>query len=136
MSNVKGALSDKERRRAPARIANIAAACLLALAPAAGTATPTTPDGGPSPESVVSLARRAVEAARRHRFREAAETYAAAAARVPPGRDDERLGYLVAEAEALLNLGGEARDDRALRDAIDRFGRLDRLIPRERRPVE
>src|SRR4051812_27699045 len=61
-----------------------------------------------------TLAQRGEVAMTRLRYREAAGHFAAAAARVPAGHEEQRLGYLDREAEALYRQGDEFGENKAL----------------------
>src|SRR4051812_10268691 len=72
----------------------------------------------------------------RLRYLEAAQHFAAAAARVPSGHEDRRLAYLEQEADALYQQGDEFGDNTALRSAIERWRQILALRPRERVPLD
>ena len=86
-------------------------------------------------DAAATAAQRAEIALTRLRFREAADHFAAAAARVPPGHDQERLTYLDREANSLYRQGEEFGDNDALATAIDRNRHLLTLCPRQRVPL-
>jgi tetratricopeptide (TPR) repeat protein len=65
---------------------------------------------------------------------DAAQHFAEAAAKVPPGNKDERVKYLDAEASALLKQGFEFGDDTAALSAIARCRALVELLPRNASP--
>jgi tetratricopeptide (TPR) repeat protein len=71
----------------------------------------------------------------RLRYGEAATHFAAAAARIPAGHDDLRLGYLASEADSLYRQGNEFGDNPAAALAITRFREMLALQPRERAPL-
>ena len=68
----------------------------------------------------------------RSRYREAADHFAHAAARIPSGLGQERLGYLERQASALYSQGDEPADDGALAEAIILYRRLSEYQPRDR----
>jgi tetratricopeptide (TPR) repeat protein len=70
----------------------------------------------------------------RLRYIDAAQHFAEAAARVPPGNKDKRVKYLDAEAGALLKQGFEFGDDTAALSAIARCRALVELLPRNASP--
>jgi tetratricopeptide (TPR) repeat protein len=70
------------------------------------------------------------------RYRDAARQFADAAQRVPEARPDVRLGYLDQEAASLFQEGEERGDNAALDSAIERYGILLTLRPRDRAPME
>jgi tetratricopeptide (TPR) repeat protein len=70
----------------------------------------------------------------RLRYVDAAQHFAEAAAKVPPGNKDERVKYLNAEASTLLNRGFEFGDDAAALSAIARYRALVELLPRNASP--
>jgi tetratricopeptide (TPR) repeat protein len=70
----------------------------------------------------------------RLRYVDAAQHFAEAAAKVPPGNKDERVKYLNAEASALLERGFEFGDDTAALSAIARYRALVELLPRNASP--
>jgi tetratricopeptide (TPR) repeat protein len=72
----------------------------------------------------------------RLRYRDAAQHFAAAAQRVPPGHEEQSLAYLDREASALRQQGDEFGDNPALADAIDRYRALLKHRTRERVPLE
>ena len=72
----------------------------------------------------------------RLRYRDAAGHFAAAAATLPPGHDDQRLAYLDREADSLYRQGDEVGDNPALLAAIDRYRAILILRPRERVPLD
>jgi tetratricopeptide (TPR) repeat protein len=90
-----------------------------------------------------ALDRRALEAAAtrvqrgeialtRLRYREAASHFAAAAERVPPAHEDERLDCLDRAANALYRQGDQFGDNAALVESIARYRALLERRPRER----
>jgi len=87
-------------------------------------------------EAAATAAQRGQIALTRLRYREAAEHFAGAAARVPEGRVAERFAYLHEEAEALRRQGGEFGDNDALRGAIDRYRALLQVRPRDEAPLD
>ena len=86
-------------------------------------------------EAAATPARRAAVALTRLRYLEAAGHFAAAAERVPPGHQDERLDYLAQAADALYQQGEEKGDNQALAMAVERYRELQRLRPREQAPL-
>jgi tetratricopeptide (TPR) repeat protein len=70
------------------------------------------------------------------RYVDAAQHFAKAAAKVPPGNKDERVKYLSAEASALLKQGFEFWDDAAALSAIARYRALVELLPRNASPLD
>jgi len=70
------------------------------------------------------------------RYRDAAGQFADAARKVPEASPDIRLGYLDREAAALFQEGEERGDNPALIEAIERYGILLTLRPRDRVPLE
>jgi tetratricopeptide (TPR) repeat protein len=87
-------------------------------------------------ELAATKAQRAGLALTRLRYAEAASLFAEAAGRMPPGHEEERLGYLEQEAEALYRQGDERGDNAALMAAVERYRILARLRPRERVPLD
>lgn len=85
-----------------------------------------------------TAARRGEIALTRLRYGEAATRFADAAAAFPPNSDheDQRIGYLEREADALYRQGDEFGDNAALASAIAREKRLLELNPRERVPLD
>src|SRR4051794_4404262 len=81
-------------------------------------------------------AQRGQVALTRLRYREAAQHFTTAAARVPGGHEDRRLAYLEQEADALYRQGDEFGDNTALRSAIERRRQILALRPRERMPLD
>jgi tetratricopeptide (TPR) repeat protein len=81
-------------------------------------------------EAAATRAQRAEVAGTRLRYDEAAKLFAEAARRVPPGHEEQRLGYLEQEAGVLFLQGNEWGDTAALVAAIDRQRTLLRLRPR------
>src|SRR4051794_38413181 len=81
-------------------------------------------------------AQRGQVALTRLRYREAAQHFASAAARVPSGQEDKRLAYLEQEADALYRHGDEFGDNTALRSAIEHYRQVLALTPRERVPLD
>lgn len=86
-------------------------------------------------EAAATAARRGEIALTRLRYRDAARHFAAAAQRVPPGKEEQSWAYLHQEADALYRQGGEFGDNSALTDAIDRYQVLLKRHPRERVPL-
>jgi tetratricopeptide (TPR) repeat protein len=82
--------------------------------------------------------RRGEIALTRLRYAEAAKHFANAAAVFPPNstHEDERIGYLEREADALYQQGDEFGDNDALLSAIKLYKRLGELIPREGVPLQ
>jgi hypothetical protein len=72
------------------------------------------------------------------RYSEAAQHFAGAAAKLPPEStlQDQRIGYLQKEADALHRQGDEFGDNGALLSAIERRRVLLNLMPRERVPLQ
>jgi tetratricopeptide (TPR) repeat protein len=68
------------------------------------------------------------------RHLDAAQHFAEAAAKVPPGNKDQRVKYLYVEASTLLNRGFEFGDDAAALSAITRYRALVELLPRNASP--
>ena len=85
-------------------------------------------------EAAAVAARRAGVALTRLRYLEAAGDFTAAAERVPPGHDGQRLAYLDDAADALYRQGVEQGDNQALVLAAERYRDLQRELPRERDP--
>src|SRR5512132_2931012 len=75
-------------------------------------------------EAAATAAQRGEIALTRLRYRDAAEHFAAAARRVPPGHEEQSLAYLDREADALYRQGHEFGDNSVLTNAIDRFWAL------------
>ena len=82
--------------------------------------------------------RRGEVALTRLRYVEAARHFANASALLQPGgeHDEKRIVYLENEAAALYSQGDEFGDNGALLRAIERYGQLVRLHPRERVPLQ
>jgi tetratricopeptide (TPR) repeat protein len=72
----------------------------------------------------------------RLRYREAADHFAKAAARIPDKQRDPRLQYLEKEAEALYRQGSEFGDSIAATAAIKQYRSILALRPREHAPVD
>jgi hypothetical protein len=87
-------------------------------------------------ELAATKAQRAGLALTRLRYAEAASLFAEAAGRMPPGYEEERLGYLDQETEALYRQSDERGDNAALAAAIERRRALIQLRPRERVPLQ
>jgi tetratricopeptide (TPR) repeat protein len=87
-------------------------------------------------ERAATAAQRGGIALTRLRYREAAEHFAAAAARIPLGEEEQALAYLDQEAEALYRQGEEFGDNPALADAIERCRALLDRRPRDRAPLD
>ena len=87
-------------------------------------------------ERAATAAQRGGIALTRLRYREAAEHFAAAARRLPPGEEEQALACLDQEAEALYRQGEEFGDNAALVDAIARYRALLDRRPRERVPLD
>ena len=81
-----------------------------------------------------TAAQRGEVALGRLRYVDAAQHFAEAAAKVPPGNKNERVKYLNAEASALLKEGFEFGDDTAALSAIARYRALVELLPRNAYP--
>ena len=75
-------------------------------------------------ERAATAAQRGGIALTRLRYREAAQHFATAALRLPPGREEQALAWLDQEAEALYRQGEEFGDNAALVDAIARYRAL------------
>jgi tetratricopeptide (TPR) repeat protein len=69
-------------------------------------------------------------------YLEAAQHFAAAAQRVPPGHEGQTLAYLDRETSALYQQGDEFGDNLALTNAIDRYGALLKRRTRDRAPLQ
>jgi tetratricopeptide (TPR) repeat protein len=87
-------------------------------------------------ERAATSAQRGQLAMAQLRYSDAARQFADAAQRVPESRPDIRLGYLDLEAAALFQEGEEHGDYSALIAAIERYGVLLVLRPRDRVPLE
>jgi tetratricopeptide (TPR) repeat protein len=87
-------------------------------------------------ERAWTAAQRGGIALTRLRYREAAEHFAAAARRLPPGQDEQVLAYLDQEVDALYRQGEEFGDNAALVDAISRYRALLDRRPREHVPLD
>jgi tetratricopeptide (TPR) repeat protein len=87
-------------------------------------------------ERAATAAQRGGVALTRLRYSEAAQHFAAAAKRVPPGQEEQGLFYLDQEADALYRQGEEFGDNTALVDAIDRYHVLLDRRNRERVPLQ
>jgi tetratricopeptide (TPR) repeat protein len=86
-------------------------------------------------ECARTWAQRGQLAMSRLRYPVAARDFADAAKRVPEERRDIRLGYLDQEADALYRQGDARGDNAALTSAIERYGMLLTLRPRDRVPL-
>jgi len=73
-------------------------------------------------------------ASTRLHYLNAAQCYAAAAARVPPGHEDERWRYINEEANAFLKQSVEFGDNTAALRTIERYRALIELRPRNAFP--
>src|SRR5512147_560680 len=87
-------------------------------------------------EAAATAAQRGEIALTRLRYRDAAEHFAAAARRVPPGHEQQSLAYLDREASALYQQGDEFGNNPALTDAADRYRALLKRRTRERVPLD
>jgi tetratricopeptide (TPR) repeat protein len=87
-------------------------------------------------EAAATAAQRGAIALTRLRYRDAAQHFAAAEGRVPAGNEEQALGYLDQEADALYRQGNEFGDNEALEMAIGRYRTLLRRRPRERVPLD
>src|SRR5512132_1835085 len=87
-------------------------------------------------EAAATAAQRGEIALTRLRYRDAAEHFASAARRVPPGHEEQSLAYLDREASALYQQGDEFGDNPALTNAIDRYWALLKHRTRERVPLD
>ena len=87
-------------------------------------------------DAATTAAQRGEIALTRLRYRDAAEHFAAAARRVPPGHEQQSLAYLDREASALYRQGDEFGDNPALAEAIDRYQGLLKQRTRERVPLQ
>ena len=70
-------------------------------------------------EAAATAAQRAGIALTRLRYGDAAHLFSKAAARVPPGHDQTRRGYLESQAHALYRQGDEKGNNPALQEAIE-----------------
>src|SRR6185436_13376133 len=72
------------------------------------------------------------------RYMEAAKQFGNAGALVPASSayDDKRIGYLRKEAAAFFKQGYEFGDNDALLTAIERYGRLVKMMSRDRAPAQ
>lgn len=84
-------------------------------------------------QAVTTRAERAAIARANLQYPKAAALFAEAASRLPAGENEERLGYLVEEADVLYRQGDEFGDNRALELAADRYRALLRLHAHEAR---
>jgi tetratricopeptide (TPR) repeat protein len=87
-------------------------------------------------ERAAIAAQRGGIALTRLRYREAAQHFAAAARRLPPGQEERAVACLYEEADALYRQGEEFGDHDALVDAIARYRMLLDRRPRERVPLD
>jgi len=87
-------------------------------------------------DRAATAAQRGGNALTRLRYLEAADHFAAAARRLPPGQDEQALAWLDQEADALYRQGGEFGDNAALVGAIARYRALLGRRPRERVPLD
>jgi tetratricopeptide (TPR) repeat protein len=87
-------------------------------------------------EAAATAAQRAQIALTRLRYRDAARLFSRAAARVPPGHDQQRRDYLDRQAYALYRQGNEKGDNTAIGEAIRAYRDLVTQRPRERVPLD
>jgi tetratricopeptide (TPR) repeat protein len=87
-------------------------------------------------ERAAVAAQRGAIALSRLRYREAAEHFATAARRLPPGQEEQELVYLDQESDALYRQGNEFGDNAVLVEVIARRRALLYRRPRERVPLQ
>src|SRR5262249_55674378 len=86
--------------------------------------------------AAASTATEAEVALTERRYAQAAGLFGQAAGYVPAGHQDERLGYLDRQADALWRQGGARGDNQALRDSISIYSQILEQRARDREPLE